>query len=164
MTLPESLSKRLRLPLIAAPMFRVSGIELVLAACRHGVIGAFPTANCRSVDELDGWLRQLTAALAQSAEAGGPAPAPFCPNLIMRRDTLREELQCLLKHRVEIVITSVGSPAPVVAPLHDIGCTVLADVASVRHAEKALAAGADGRDGEVQASLHARLSTPAWHA
>jgi len=62
----------------------------------------------------------------------------------MRRDTLRDELQCLLRHRVEIVITSVGSPAPVVAPLHDIGCLVLADVASVRHAEKAVAAGVDG--------------------
>ncbi len=144
MSLPASLSRRLRLPLIAAPMFRVSGVDLVLAACRQGVIGAFPTANCRSVADLDDWLQRIGAGLARSADSDGPAPAPYCPNLIMRRDTLHDELQCLLRHRVEIVITSVGSPAPVVAPLHDIGCLVLADVASVRHAEKALAAGADG--------------------
>jgi nitronate monooxygenase len=139
MTMPEHLQQRLRLPLIAAPMFRVSGVELVLAACRAGVIGSFPTANCRSVDELDHWLQQLRQGLQGEARA-----APFAPNLIMRRESLRDELQCLLEHRVEVVITSVGSPAPVVAPLHDIGCLVLADVASVRHAEKALAAGADG--------------------
>ncbi len=137
MTLPVAITRRLRLPLIAAPMFRVSGVELVLAACRAGVIGAFPTANCRSVDELDAWLQRIQAGLDSDA-------APFCPNLIMRRNTLRDELQCLLRHKVEMVITSVGSPEPVIAPLHDIGCLVLADVASVRHAEKAIAAGADG--------------------
>jgi nitronate monooxygenase len=144
MPLPEPLHTRLRLPLIVAPMFRVSGVDLVLAACRQGVVGAFPTANCRDLAELDAWLQRLSTGLAHHGDEGGPAPAPFCPNLIMRRETLREELQCLLRHRVELVITSVGSPAPVLAPLHDIGCTVLADVASVRHAEKALAAGADG--------------------
>ncbi|PZP98992.1 MAG: 2-nitropropane dioxygenase [Variovorax paradoxus] len=130
-------AQRLRLPLIAAPMFRVSGLDLTLAACRAGVVGSFPTVNCRSVAELDDWLTRLTAEL-------GPQDAPFCPNLIMRRENLREELACLLRHRVELVITSVGAPDPVVAPLHDIGCRVLADVASVRHAEKAIAAGVDG--------------------
>lgn len=130
-------AQRLRLPLIAAPMFRVSGLDLTLAACRAGVVGSFPTVNCRGIDELEQWLTRLTTEL-------GPQDAPFCPNLIMRRETLREELACLLRHRVELVITSVGAPDPVVAPLHDIGCRVLADVASVRHAEKAIAAGVDG--------------------
>ncbi|MBA4722932.1 MAG: nitronate monooxygenase [Alcanivorax sp.] len=135
--LPPSLACRLRLPLIAAPMFRVSGPELVIAACRQGVIGSFPTANCRTVEEYDRWLSEISAAL--TAE-----DAPFCPNLIMRRRSLKEELACLLKHKVEMVITSVGAPEPVIAPLHDIGCLVFADVANVRHAEKAIAAGADG--------------------
>ena len=135
--LRELFAARLSLPLIAAPMFRVSGPELVIAACQAGVIGAFPTANCRSVDEFDQWLRRIGAALS-------PQHAPFCPNLIMRRAALKDELACLLRHRVELVITSVGAPDPVVAPLHDIGCRVLADVASVRHAEKAIAAGVDG--------------------
>jgi nitronate monooxygenase len=135
--LPQALRGRLRLPLIAAPMFRVSGPDLVIAACRAGVIGAFPTANCRTVDELDGWLQRIGAAL-------GPDDAPFCPNLIVRHAGLQAQLDCLLKHRVPLVITSVGSPAPVIGPLHDIGCLVLADVASLRHAHKALEAGADG--------------------
>lgn len=135
--LRELFAARLSLPLIAAPMFRVSGPELVIAACQAGVIGAFPTANCRSVDEFDQWLTRIGAALS-------PQHAPFCPNLIMRRAALKDELACLLRHRVELVITSVGAPDPVVAPLHDIGCRVLADVASVRHAEKAIAAGVDG--------------------
>ncbi|MCC5857182.1 MAG: nitronate monooxygenase [Ectothiorhodospiraceae bacterium] len=137
MRLPPQIADRLRLPLIAAPMFRVSGPELVIAACRKGVIGAFPTANCRSLEEYDRWLTQIRSALS-------PTNAPFCPNLIMRRQNLMEELDCLIRHRVEMVITSVGSPEPVIGPLHEIGCLVFADVASLRHAEKAIAAGADG--------------------
>jgi nitronate monooxygenase len=133
----EHFGARLRLPLIAAPMFQVSGPDLVIAACRAGVIGAFPTANCRSVAQFDEWVSKIGAAL-------GPADAPFCPNLIMRRESLHEELAVLLRHRVEIVITSVGAPDPVVGPLHDIGALVFCDVASVRHAEKAVAAGVDG--------------------
>src|SRR5262245_47841907 len=101
--LPARLAGRLSLPLIAAPMFRVSGPELVIAACPAGVIGSFPTANCRTVEELDQWLGQMRRALT-------PADAPFCPNLIMRRESLREELACLLRHEVEMVITSVGAP------------------------------------------------------
>jgi nitronate monooxygenase len=131
------LDGRLRLPLIAAPMFLVSGPALVTAACRAGVVGAFPTANCRSIDELDAWLTGFENALT-------PRDAPHCPNLIMRRASLADELAVLLRHRVELVIASVGSPEPVIAPLHDIGCAVYADVASLRHAEKAIAAGADG--------------------
>jgi nitronate monooxygenase len=131
------LAGRLRLPLIAAPMFLVSGPALVTAACRAGVVGAFPTANCRSVEELDAWLTRFEHELTAR-------DAPHCPNLIMRRANLADELACLLRHRVELVIASVGSPAPVIGPLHDIGCAVFADVASLRHAEKAIAAGADG--------------------
>lgn len=133
----ERIAPRLRLPVIAAPMFRVSGVELVTAACKAGVIGAFPTANCRDVAELDAWLACIRAALA-------PADAPWCANLIMRRASLRDELRCLLRHRPELVITSVGAPDPVIAPLHEAGCLVFADIASLRHAEKAIASGVDG--------------------
>ncbi|MBP0636687.1 nitronate monooxygenase family protein [Cupriavidus sp. AcVe19-6a] len=141
MSLPSSLASRLRLPLIAAPMLRVSGPDLVAAACRSGVIGAFPTVNARGAEELDAWLTQIKA---RCTEAPGPV-APVCPNIIMRRRaTLDEDLRVLIRHRVEMVIASVGSPEAVIQPLHDIGCLVFADVASIRHAEKALAAGADG--------------------
>uniref|UniRef100_UPI003F495C9A NAD(P)H-dependent flavin oxidoreductase n=1 Tax=Cupriavidus yeoncheonensis TaxID=1462994 RepID=UPI003F495C9A len=141
MNLPSSLASRLRLPLIAAPMLRVSGPDLVASACRSGVIGAFPTVNARGAEQLDAWLSQIKA---QCAEAPGPV-APVCPNIIMRRQaTLNEDLRVLIRHQVEMVIASVGSPEAIIQPLHDIGCLVFADVASIRHAEKALAAGADG--------------------
>jgi nitronate monooxygenase len=140
MALPASLAARLSLPLIAAPMFRVSGPDLVIAACRSGIIGAFPTANVRSVDELDQWLVRIEQALA----AADRPVAPYCANLIIRQARLQEDLACLVRHKVELVITSVGSPEVAVGPLHDIGALVFADIASVRHAEKALAAGADG--------------------
>lgn len=132
---------RLVLPVIAAPMLRVSGIELVSAACAAGVIGAFPTANCASLDEFDAWLQRL------NREAGEqPRRAPYCPNLIMRRnpERLKAEVDLIVRHRTELVITSVGSPASVIPTLHDGGCLVLADVASLHHAERALEAGVDG--------------------
>ena len=138
--LPEHINRRLRLPLIAAPMLNVSGVDLVVAACRNGVIGAFPTANARSTAQLDQWLSDIAARLFAAPEEA----APCCPNLIMRSPRLAEDLACLLAHRVEMVITSVGSPAPVVQALHGIGCLVLADVATLEHARKAIAAGVDG--------------------
>jgi nitronate monooxygenase len=137
---------RLSLPLIAAPMFLVSGVDLVVAACRNGVIGAFPTVNCRNPDQLDGWLGDIETRLRRHSDQTGKPAAPVCPNLIVHRSNARLEhdLRALLRHKPEIVITSVGSPAPVLAPLHDIGALVFADVASIRHAERAVAAGADG--------------------
>jgi nitronate monooxygenase len=137
---------RLRLPLIAAPMFLVSGVDLVAAACANGVIGAFPTANCRSGDELDAWLVEIADRLQHHRDTTGVSPAPVCPNLIVHRSNARleDDLRRLTRHKPEMVITSVGSPAPVLAPLHDVGAVVFADVASVRHAERAVAAGADG--------------------
>jgi len=137
---------RLKLPLIAAPMFLVSGVDLVVAACRNGVIGAFPTVNCRSTEELDGWLSDIEDRLRRHEDRYGEPGAPVCPNLIVHRSNprLADDLAVLRRHRCELVITSVGSPAPVIAPLHDAGALVLADVASIRHAERALEAGADG--------------------
>ncbi len=137
---------RLALPLIAAPMFLVSGVELVVAACRNGVIGAFPTVNCRTPEQLDGWLVEIETRLDKFSGETGKRAAPVCPNLIVHRSNARlaSDLEVLLKHDPEIVITSVGSPAPVIAPLHERGAIVLADVASIRHAERAIAAGADG--------------------
>jgi nitronate monooxygenase len=124
----------------------VSGVDLVAEACKGGVIGAFPTANCRTVDELEAWLGEIERRLQRHGDETGNAPAPICPNLIVHRSNARldDDLRTLLRHKVELVITSVGSPAPVLGPLHDAGALVLADVASVRHAERAVQAGADG--------------------
>jgi nitronate monooxygenase len=139
-------AERLSLPLIAAPMFLVSGVDLVVAACRRGVIGSFPTANCRNAEQLDSWLLEIDTRLRRRADEAGVACAPSCPNLIVHRSNARlaDDLRIVLKHAPELVITSVGSPSAVVAPLHDAGALVFADVASVRHAERAVDAGADG--------------------
>lgn len=141
-----SFEGRLALPLIAAPMFLVSGIELVVAASRNGVIGSFPTVNCRSAHELDHWLTEMSRRLHRADSDTGRQHAPVCPNLIVHKSNARlaDDLQVVLKHKPEMVITSVGSPRPVLRPLQDAGALVLADVASIRHAERAVEAGVDG--------------------
>src|SRR6202051_2680979 len=107
-TSPDPLARfrdRLDLPLIAAPMFLVSGVELVVAACRNGVIGAFPTVNCRSSEQLDGWLGEIEARLQLHSENSEKLAAPICPNLIVHRSNARLEagLQVLLAHQPAIV-------------------------------------------------------------
>ncbi len=135
----DSLRARLSVPVIAAPMFLVSGPELVIAAVRAGVMGSFPTANCRTVEQLDDWMSQMMA-------AAGPSTAPVVPNLIVHRTNSRlaDDLEVICRHRPEIVIASVGSPEPIIDRIRGYGGQVWADVASMRHAEKAIAAGADG--------------------
>ncbi|HJT90529.1 MAG TPA: nitronate monooxygenase [Mycobacterium sp.] len=120
-------------------MTSVSGPDLVIEASRHGVIGSFPTHNAATVDDLDGWLRRISEELT-------PSCAPVAPNLVVHRSNKRRDhdLDCLIRHRVELVITSVGSPTPVVGPLHEVGCRVFADVSSLAHVERALDAGVDG--------------------
>lgn len=140
--LGPGITDQLTIPLIAAPMFRMSGPELVIAVCRAGAIGAFATSTCRDAGELDEWLCEMKEALAEPVE--GRRPAPLCANLIIKQARLEEDLEVLLRHRVEMVITSVGSPAPVIGPLHETGTKVFADVGSMAHAEKAIATGVDG--------------------
>lgn len=137
--LPERIGARLRVPLIVAPMLHVSGVELVVATCGAGAIGAFPVANAGNADQLDRWLSEIERATAALDD-----PAPHCPNLIVRDPRLPEQLEVVLAHRVEMVIASVGSPAPLVEPLHEAGTLLFADVATLEHARKAAAAGVDG--------------------
>lgn len=141
--LPAPIAARLRLPLIAAPMLNVSGPELVVAACRAGVIGAFPTLNPRMVGApggLDEWLDRIDADL----QGEGQTCAPVCPNIVMRNDDRQAHVESVIEHGVEMVIVSVGSPAPILPQLHDAGIFVFADVASLKHAKKAIEAGVDG--------------------
>jgi nitronate monooxygenase len=142
----ETLCQSLRLPLIAAPMFLVSGPDLVAEACSSGIVGSFPTANCRTTEELDAWMSEIRKRTVAKEQSVGRAAAPICPNLIVHGSNLRlqADLKVLLTHKPKLVITSVGSPSSVIQPLHDVGALVLADIASVKHAHKAIAAGADG--------------------
>ncbi|MBM3555151.1 MAG: nitronate monooxygenase [Alphaproteobacteria bacterium] len=132
---------RLKLPVLVAPMFLVSGTELVIASCRAGVIGAFPTVNARTAEELERWLATITSALADDSKA-----APFAANLVVHRSNKRlaEDVALVAKYRVPIVATAIGSPSDTIGAVHAYGGMVLADVASVRHAERAVAAGVDG--------------------
>lgn len=136
---PDWMKQGLRLPAIAAPMFLVSGPDLVIAARRAGVIGSFPVTNARTLDELDAWMSRIVA------EAGEGAPA-WALNMITHRSYTRfdDELALLSKHRPPLVITALGSPAPVIEAVHAYGGLVLADVNTIEQARKAAAAGADG--------------------
>ena len=116
-------------------MFRVSSPELVIAAARAGIVGAFPTLNARAPDGLDAWLERI---LRDTADAPGLPAA----NLILHKSNPRRDadLEAVLRHRVPVVIASVGAPDEVVGPVHAYGGLVLADVATVRHARRAVQA------------------------
>jgi len=145
MPIPRQFEGRLSLPLIAAPMFIVSGVELVLSACHAGVIGTFPSLNCRTVEDLKAQLAQIDAALAADTGAGRN-PAPYGVNLICHRTNRRlaADTELVVRHRVPVVITSGGSPAGIVEQVHAYGGVVLSDVTDARWARKAAAAGVDG--------------------
>jgi nitronate monooxygenase len=143
--LPPSWSERLRLPILAAPMTDVSGPELVVAACTNGVPGTFPTHNAPTVTVLDEWLERIRAGLS-AATLTGQLPAPVGANLIVHHSNARlnDDISAVIRGGVELVIASVGSPKAVVGPLHAGGILVYADVASMRHVDRAIAAGVDG--------------------
>lgn len=138
--LPETLADRLRLPVVAAPMTGASGPELVAAACAAGVIGCLPTHNAPA-GGLEAWLASIAGQVAS-----GPHPAPLAANLVVHRTNPRldADLAVVLASTVEVVVASVGSPGHVVAPLHEAGIAVWADVATLRHAERAAELGVDG--------------------
>jgi len=146
MPLPAMLDGRLRLPLVAAPMFLASGPELVLACCRAGIVGSFPAKNQRTMDGLDDWLQTIRDGLVSDTAATGKPMPPFAVNLIVHRTnaTLQEELAICVRHEVPIVITSLGAVPELVDSVHAYGGLVFHDVINLRHARKAIDAGVDG--------------------
>lgn len=147
MALPAALAGSLRLPVIGAPMFLVSGAELVIAQCKAGIVGAFPALNARPQAELDRWLTRIETELAAHRAAHpGAIVAPYAVNQIVHASNSRLEadLEVCVAHRVPVVITSLRAPDAVVGQVHRYGGLVFHDVISLRHAERALAAGVDG--------------------
>ena len=137
----------LRLPVFAAPMFLVSGPELVLAACRSGIIGAFPTPNARPIEQLGAWMKGITEGLAHARDMQPTATiGPWCANLITHSSNTRlvEDLALVAKYKPPIVVTALGSPKPAIQVVHAYGGLVFADVIGITLAKKAVAAGADG--------------------
>ncbi|MGC0362233.1 nitronate monooxygenase [Rhodococcus sp. 27YEA15] len=138
-------STSLRIPVVAAPMFLVSGPDLVVAACRSGVVGSFPTQNCRTTEDLDTWMGTITDGLRVT---GRPqfTPAPWAANLVTHSSNARlaDDLRLVSEYKPEIVITALGSPRPVMDIVKGYGGTVIADVVDLKLAHKAADAGVDG--------------------
>ena len=139
MPIPSALRNRLALPAVAAPMFLVSGPDLVVETCRSGVIGTFPALNQRTTEGYADWLDEIAGRLPADA-------APFGINLIVHRSNPRvqADLAVTVARRVPVVITSLGAVREVVQAVHGYGGLVFHDVTNIRHAQKAAEAGVDG--------------------
>jgi nitronate monooxygenase len=130
----------LRLPVVAAPMFLISGPDLVVAACKSGIVGSFPAPNCRTVDDLDAWMGKI------SDQLDGADAAPWAINLVTHSTNARlaDDLRLVAEYQPAVVITALGSPIPAIETVKAYGGTVIADVVNIKLAKKAVAAGADG--------------------
>ena len=145
--LPVQLTTQTVLPVIAAPMFLVSGPDLVLATCKEGIIGAFPAPNAHTSEQLDDWMRRINDNLIAARLAAPQLRiAPWAANIVTHRTykRLQVDLELVVRHKAPIVITALGSPAPVVEAVHSYGGLVLADVNSIGYAKKCMQVGVDG--------------------
>jgi nitronate monooxygenase len=147
MALPPVLRDRLRLPVIASPLFIISGPELVIAQCKAGVVGSFPALNARPASLLDEWLHQITEELAAWDRDHPDTPsAPFAVNHIVHKtnERLEHDVEASTKWKAPIIITSLGAREDVNAAAHSYGGVVLHDVITNKFARKAIEKGADG--------------------
>jgi nitronate monooxygenase len=147
MSIPPSLQNRLAIPVIGSPLFILSNPQLVIAQCTAGIVGSFPALNARPEAMLDDWLAEIAEALAAWDKANPDRPAaPFAVNQIVHRSNARLErdLELCVKHRVPLVITSLGARPEVNAAVQSYGGVVLHDVIDNRFAHKAIEKGADG--------------------
>ena len=146
MSLKPSFFKELSLPAIAAPMFLISGPELVIECCKNGIVGTFPALNQRTTEGFEEWLVTIKTALEKFEKETGKKAAPFGVNLIVHptNPRLEADVRVCIKHKVPLVITSLGAVAKVVDAIHSYGGLVFHDIIKKRHAEKAAEAGVDG--------------------
>ena len=147
MSLPTLLEGKLRIPVIGAPMFIVSGPKLVIAQCKAGIVGGFPALNARPQSMLDEWLAQISEELAAHKKSNPGIPvAPYAVNQIVHQSNsrLEHDVEKCVKYKVPIVITSLRPPAEVVDAVHSYGGIVFHDVINIRHAHKAIDQGVDG--------------------
>lgn len=147
MPIPQTLRGKLAVPVIGAPMFLVSFPPLVAALCKAGVVGTFPHVNARPAEQFEQWLTQLETELEQHRREHPDHPAaPFGVNLVVHRTNPRfqQDLETVVRHRVPLVLTSLGHPGEVVGRVHAYGGLVFSDVTNAAHARKAAQAGVDG--------------------
>jgi len=138
--------KDLSLPIVAAPMFLISGPKMVIECCKNGIVGTFPALNQRTSEGFEEWLIQIKTELKQFEEESGKKAAPFGVNLIVHptNPRLEADVKLCVKHKVPLVITSLGAVSMVVDAIHSYGGLVFHDIIKKRHAEKASEAGVDG--------------------
>ncbi|MBW8198718.1 NAD(P)H-dependent flavin oxidoreductase [Flagellimonas abyssi] len=138
--------KNLSLPVIAAPMFLISGPKLVVECCKNGIVGTFPALNQRTSEGFEEWLVQIKSELKAFEEETGKKAAPFGVNLVVHptNPRLEADVKLCIKHQVPLVITSLGAVSQVVDAIHSYGGLVFHDIIKKRHAEKAAEAGVDG--------------------
>jgi nitronate monooxygenase len=136
----------LRVPLVGAPMFLVSGPELVIEQCKAGILGSFPALNARPQELFETWLTRIESELEKHRSASDVPVAPYGVNLIVNpaNKRLEQDAEMCVKHKVPVVITSLSAPTDIAKRVHEYGGVVFHDVIKVRHAEKALEAGVDG--------------------
>lgn len=147
MALPDILKDSLSVPVVAAPLFIISNPDLVLAQCKAGVVGSFPSLNARPIEQLDDWLAQITEELANFKSANPEKTvAPFAVNQIVHKSNnrLQQDIELCVKHKVPIVITSLGAVPEINDAVHSYGGIVLHDIINNRHANSAIRKGADG--------------------
>jgi nitronate monooxygenase len=147
MALPPILRDRLRLPVIASPLFIISNPDLVIAQCKAGIVGSFPSLNARPISQLDEWLARITEELAAYDKAHPEAPsAPFAVNQIVHKtnNRLEEDIELCVKYKVPVIITSLGAREDLNQAIHGYGGITLHDVITDRFARKAIEKGADG--------------------
>ena len=147
MAIHKHIEDNISIPVIGAPLFLVSGPDLVIAQCKAGIIGSFPALNARPQHVLEEWIIRIKTELAQYQEENPDAKvAPFAVNQICHgsNDRLMQDMETCVKHEVPIIITSLRPPAEVVEAAHSYGGLVYHDVISVRHAKKAAEQGVDG--------------------
>ena len=147
MSLPAILKDKVRIPAIASPLFIISNPDLVIAQCKAGMIGSFPSLNARPLEVLDQWLTRITTELAEHDAANPDSPAaPFAVNLIVHgsNDRLQEDLALCVKHKVPVIITSLGAKPEINEAIHSYGGVVLHDIINNKFAHKAIEKGADG--------------------
>jgi nitronate monooxygenase len=138
--------KELSLPIVAAPMFLISGPQLVIECCKNGIVGTFPALNQRTSEGFEEWLIEIKSTLKEFEEHTGKKAAPFGVNLIVHptNPRLEADVKLCVKHKVPLIITSLGAVSEVVDAIHSYGGLVFHDVIKKRHAEKAAEAGVDG--------------------
>jgi nitronate monooxygenase len=138
--------KELSLPIVAAPMFLISGPQLVIECCKNGIVGTFPALNQRTSEGFEEWLIEIKSTLKEFEEQTGKKAAPFGVNLIVHptNPRLEADVKLCVKHKVPLIITSLGAVSKVVDAIQSYGGLVFHDVIKKRHAEKAAEAGVDG--------------------